>query len=143
MIGVEFEKSNESDTFVQDILAGLNSSNYKVYFLEKEIHDIEIDEDEYSNQKLESFLNKKEKSYIVFLNVQVYKFESEKDEFGSYFEFLKSNCEMIILIYDAIFVEIYFKNNELKEIILSNLNKMHIKYSYKTLDNDQRYIMHV
>lgn len=143
MIGVEFEKNNESDTFLQDILAGLNSSNYKVYFLEKEIHDIEIDENEYGNQKLKSLLNKKEKSYIIFLNAQVYKLKNEKDNFGNYSEFLKSNCELIILIYDAIFVEIYFKDNKLKELILSNLNKMKIKYSCKTLENDQRYTMHV
>lgn len=88
------------------------------------------------------FFNKNE-HLVIFLNLQIYSKGIESSEIKVYDDFVKSNCELILLIVDCREFEIYFKNNEIKDIVLNNLKSQNIIYKIKTIDNDTRYTMYL
>jgi hypothetical protein len=94
-------------------------------------------------RNIEEFLE--ENYYIIFLVMQVYKKGEEKNrqEINTYLDFQNSKCSLIILISDSSDIEMYFKDNELKEQIINNLKSLNIKYEETTLENDTRTKMHV
>lgn len=54
-----------------------------------------------------------------------------------------SNCETIIFISDNNCIEIYIKENKLKEQIIYNLKNNEINRNIKILENDGRYKMYI
>ena len=142
MIGIEFEKENRYDNFLRKLFLGIDLENYDLDFIETEIiaNNEIVKENEFINMVNQSLKNK---YYIIFLNLKIFSKGKNKEEIKNYQEFLNSNCEFILLISDAVYVEMYFKDNYLKEQILKNINSMNIKFNIKTLENDGRYIMSV
>lgn len=142
MIGIEFEKENGDDNFLRKLFWGIDLENYDLDFAETEIiaNNEIVKENEFINMVNQSLNNK---YYIIFLNLKIFSKGKNKEEIKNYQEFLNSNCEFILLISDAVYVEMYFKDNHLKEQILKNINSMNIKFNIKTLENDGRYIMSV
>lgn len=143
MIGIEFEKENEYDNFLKTIFSGIDLENYDLDFTETEIIDNKekiIEKNELLNIVKQSI---NEKYYIIFLNFKIFPKGEKKEKVENYQDFLNSNCEFILLISDAVSVEMYFKDNYLKEQIIKNINSINIKFNIKTLENDGRYIMSV
>ncbi len=141
MIGIEFERPNECNNFLNDLFENINLSNFKINISEDEIY--------YNNQNIcfdKVYVKGKFKSniYIVFLNLKIYpKNNTDYEIIKNYKDFEKSNCQLMILINDVNFVEIYFKNVNLKNAILNNLEKKGIKFNIKTISSDSRIIMSV
>ena len=82
-----------------------------------------------------------EQFVIIFINVQGYKKNSMKSNVNlvSYQDFMKSACEIIVLISDGYLVEIYCKDRDVLRLFAANLKKSGCKdIKYKTLENDGR-----
>ena len=147
MIGLSFE--NKSDiNILKEILKNVDLSSYQFYFTEEELYDRNhMDLTTFGLQEykrnIEEFLN--ENYYIIFLVMQIYKKVEEKNrqEINTYLDFQNSNCSLILLISDSSDIEIYFKDNELKNQIINNLKRLNIEYEETTLENDTRTKMHV
>lgn len=141
MIGIEFERENAHDNFLNELFYDIDLNNFVVDISEDEVYynDYNLETDKiYQNGEFKSG------SYILFINLKIYpKNNNNYEEIKSYEDFIKSDCQLIVLINDVVFVEIYFKDEFLKETILNNLDKKKIKYDIKTLSNDSRYIMSV
>ena len=147
MIGLSFE--NKSDiNILKEILKNVDLSSYQFYFTEEELYDRNhVDLTTFGLQEykrnIEEFIN--ENYYIIFLVMQIYKKGEEKNrqEINTYLDFQNSNCSLILLISDSSDIEIYFKDNELKNQVINNLKRLNIKYEETTLENDTRTKMHV
>lgn len=147
MIGLSFE--NKSDiNILKEILKNVDLSSYQFYFTEEELYDrYHLNLKTFGLQEykrnIEEFLN--ENYYIIFLVMQIYKKGEEKNrqEINTYLDFQNSNCSLILLISDSSDIEIYFKDDELKDQVINNLKRLNIKYEETTLENDTRTKMHV
>ena len=147
MIGLSFE--NKSDiNILKEMFKNVNLSSYQFYLTEEELYDrnhmdLTIFGLQDYKRNIEDFLD--ENYYIIFLVMQVYKKGEEKNrqEINTYLDFQNSKCSLIILISDSSDIEMYFKDNELKDQIINNLKSLNIKYEETTLENDTRTRMHV
>ena len=82
--------------------------------------------------------------YVIFLKVQMYLENVNYCNVNTYEEFLNSDCEMIVLIYDSAFVEIYTKKEDMADIFY----RIAKKHNYKNVDyitdaNDSRVEMNL
>lgn len=145
MIGIELNKENNYDRFINDLLNGIKFNEYKINILENEVMSEDIQNRFLNKYEILDMIKGKDKSkyYILFINLQIFSGEEKNTEIRTYKDFLDSSCEFILLINDGSFVEMYFKNNKIKNIILNNLKDMNIDYIVKTKENDNRYIMSV
>ena len=147
MIGLSFE--NKSDiNILKEMFKNVDLSSYQFYFTEEELYDRNhMDLTTFGLQdykrNIEEFLE--ENYYIIFLVMQVYKKSEEKNrqEINTYLDFQNSNCSLILLISDSSDIEIYFKDNELKNQIINNLKRLNIKYEETTPENYTITKMHV
>lgn len=65
----------------------------------------------------------------------MYKKDSIINEIKTINDFYKSDCELILLVTDNIYVEVYSKNEDYLSIIKNNLLKAGItKWEYKDID---------
>ncbi len=77
---------------------------------------------------------------IIFLKLQAYISKSEYSNISTYDEFIKSDCQLLLLVYDCIFAEIYCKNTDItKAIYNSKINKRYSDVAFITDSNDNRY----
>ena len=136
MIGLEFSLNKSNRKILEDII-NYASLNYEWYISESDIvHNNDsffLDEKYTGAQMKELFENYFD--LIIFLNAQGYKSGAKKSKILEYLDFKKSNCELLLLIYDADYVEIYSKDESL-------LKRLSLKYSndvkVKTEKNDNR-----
>ena len=133
MIGIEFKYSFTLDNFISKIFQNINLEDYKFYFRQQEIIFEDTKETKFkkimNGYEIKNLIENNEKYMIVDLNLHVY-YQNNKEilDLSNYDNFLNSNCQLVILIYDLENVEIYFKDNYLKEKILLNLSFLNIKY---------------
>ena len=147
MIGLSFENKSNIN-ILKEILKNVDLSSYKFYFTEEELYDRNhMDLTTFGLQdykrNIEEFLE--ENYYIIFLVMQVYKKgeEQNRPNINTFLDFQNSNCSLILLISDSSDIEIYFKDNELKNQVINNLKRLNIEYEETTIENDTRTGMHV
>lgn len=145
MIGIELELKNDYGRFINKLLKNIKLSDYKINILEDEVISEKIQNRYLNTNEILDMLKDKDKSKynILFINLQLFPIDAEITEIKIYKDFLDSSCEFILLINDGSFVETYFKNNKIKNIILNNLKDMNIDYTIKTKETDKRYILSV
>ena len=82
--------------------------------------------------------------YIIFLKLQAYFPNGEQFDIHTYEEFQKSDCQLLLLIADSVFVYIYAKDQNLIKSIFDNasINK-YTAVKYITESNDSRTKMDV
>lgn len=119
MLGIRFEIKNEWDSILNKIFYEVDFSECVWKIVEDDVHGKELDrffsKDEYSNDEFMKII--KEEHYPVALNLQMFLKSKMGENVYSYNEFLKSSCQLVLIIVDNIFVDIYAKNeNVLKKI---------------------------
>lgn len=82
--------------------------------------------------------------YIIFLKLQAYFESGEFFDIRTYEEFLASDCQILLLINDTEFIEIYAKDQQIIHEIYNNALAIHCKdVSYIDDSNDIRKKMYV
>ena len=136
--GISFLAKSTVDNDLYRIFKDFLLSKFcNVAFFEGQ-EDIEL----YGVMEGEDFLNKisDENFYAYFLELFVFNTRSQADteEINNYDDFLNSNCELAILIYDSIHVEIYCKDESAIEAIKCKLSDAYENVEYITDLNDIR-----
>lgn len=142
MRGISFEIDNEYGNILYDILCGINVSSMFWSISQDEIYK-ENGKELFTQKNIEgiTFLNKikNERYYTIFAKIVLYSHNFIDEEINDYSEYLNSKAEIVILINDSIYVEIYCKNNDDIEIIKNNAIKIDCSdIEYITDDNDGR-----
>lgn len=142
MIGIEINHNSGYEHVLWDLLQDIELNNYSLNITEQEI--LSKDANGYILWDSTNFLTKiKESYYIIFLNLQLFSKNSQITVINTYEDFLNSACQMLLLISDHNLIEIYFKDENIKHIILQNLKNKNIHYDIKTKENDSRQIMYL
>lgn len=150
--GIEFRIPQERKKILWEILNCIDVSKYDWYNIQnqKEIYsDIDdSDEEQILNQLYyegNSFKNAILRSQnIIFIKLEAYKAKTEKISILTYDEFKNSTCQILLLIYDCEFVEIFAKEQNVIDSLYENAeNKGFLELDYITDANDQRTLMNV
>lgn len=123
--GLKFEISQETANPLLGILAGVNADSYFWFCVQNQ-------EEVWNTKKDSPFFKKadyigeefsdliKQDCYIIFLKLQAYATKSKYYNICTYEEFLKSDAQLLLLIYDCEFVEIYCKNENTSKALYNN-----------------------
>ena len=145
MRGIEFRSPGGYSKILEKLLQNISLEDYEWYASEI---DVLQNEDEKTNtlifpthmtgDKLKSILSKSE--YLInFINLQAYPIGARTRNIMVYEDFLNSSCEIIILIADVTFVEIYVKEREMMCCFIKNAERSGCtNISIKTDLNDGR-----
>lgn len=142
MRGISFKINNEYGNVLYDILYGINISNMFWNISRDEIYK-ENGKDLFTQENLDGiiFLDKikNERYYTIFAKIVSSSHNFIDEEINDYSDYLNNKAEILILICDSIYVEIYCKNIDDIEIIKNNAMKMDcLDIEYITDDNDGR-----
>jgi len=136
MIGISFEIPNNYGSYIKDIFKGLKLEDYYWNIFDSEVLNLQgknlFLNNIYNSNTLSHFNN--ENYYLIFTNFQGYKYKNSYDNIKSYSEFLKSDCEIIVVIVDSIYVDIFAKSSKILNTIRKNAfdnGYMNIKSLYK------------
>ena len=140
MRGIEFECSNGYGTILKDLLEPLTFENYDFYIFEDEI--IKDDENWILPKVISGRAFRKlisESSYLViFVHLQVYKKGAKYKPIKDYQDFINSNCDIVFLLSDNSFVEIYAKEVQIIQTLADNAEKLGYNVAVKLSSNDSR-----
>lgn len=119
---IKFMIDNEYDTILNKIFNGIDLTQYNCRIEEEEVYNevgqVFFNELTYTGKELVEII--KQSHYPNFLNLQFYTGNIANNPIQNYEQFINSNCEMVILIVDSIFVEVYCKNQEnIKKIFIN------------------------
>ena len=139
--GIKFLIPNLTDTFISKILEGICVEQYIWKISEDEVY-LEGESlflsEKLNGQDFRKAINHP-RYYVVFANLQAYPVSSDFCELNTYEDYLKSTCEIVVLITDCIFVDIYCKQQADIEIIKTNaVNNYFCDIEYVTDENDIR-----
>jgi len=144
MRGLTFQIENTYDIYLDKILKNIDDSSYLWKIDEDEVlsinsHDF-FEKDFYPNNEFKNKIS--QTNYLIFANIKLYKNKIDTYQINTYTDFMNSNCLMIILVTDNVFVDIYCKDKKILETIVQNLEQNQIPI-IKIIDkeNDTRKVM--
>jgi len=77
--------------------------------------------------------------YLIFADLKAYPKINQGDDIKTYEDFLKSDCQFVLLVVDSAYVTIYCKDYEsLKSLYENAKNKGFDNLQYITINNDTR-----
>lgn len=147
MIGIECEYISSYERILYDLLKNIKYDEYDWRFVQQEIY-FDVDKNRkvpyiLSGVDFEKMIKSEDKYYCFFVNLQAYPSHQEQAEIKTYSDFVKSKCELIVLLSDNSFIEVYAKSSFLLQQIIDNIESKNISYQIKTIDNDGRTSMYV
>lgn len=113
--GISFQIPQANTNTLYKILNGLNITEYDWQYIadQSEVWDVSSTKDFFLQTYYtgDSFLNLiQQNHYIIFLKLQAYLQPDQPENIHTYSDFIKSNCQLLLLIYDCEYVEIYAKS---------------------------------
>lgn len=129
--GISFLKENGRGRLCE-IFDGIDVTDFNWYYVDDESEVwTDKENEEYFDKK---YYNGKEFSrcidkngYVIFLKLQAYLGDAKTENITSYEEYVKSNCQIIVLIYDCEYVEIYCKDTELIKAVFEQAQRMNYR----------------
>lgn len=146
--GIQLEIPNEWGTHLGTVLEPFKISHFDWYIGGEEAYQ-ETGEGNFQpmfqgeiygmkGQDLNDIL-KSSRYYIIFANFKAYPKGESIEDVPTYEEFLKSQCQLALLVIDSSYVTVYCKDNKLlDELYLNALRNGFEKVEYITNENDFR-----
>lgn len=122
MRGVSFKISNPKGLPLLQIFACVNVKNYYWYVIDNQndswdSHMERLLLDHFSYDGFSFYEAIQQEHFVIFLKLQAYLLHDKYDEILSYDDFQKSECQLLLLIHDCCYVDIYIKDQAIiKEI---------------------------
>lgn len=145
--GISFEIPNEYGNFLKEILEPIDITLYDWYIGGEESYVVE-------NNQLEPLFSQeifglegttlnriieKPNQYLIFLNIKAFTKGKQVVEVSTFEEYVKSDCELALIVIDSSYVFIYCKENDkLEQLHRNAVVKGYEKLEYMTNDNDFR-----
>ncbi|MUT67964.1 DUF2691 family protein [Paenibacillus sp. NEAU-GSW1] len=146
--GLIFEIPNEYGNFLEEILSPFDMTLYDWYVGGEEsyfVNDNQLVEPLFPNEEfgLDGAILKRTienmKQYLIFVNIKAYPKGKIVEDISTFDEFLKSDCQLVLLVVDSAYVTIYCKDKIQIDALYKNaVNKGYEKVEYVTDDNDFR-----
>ena len=137
MIGLQFKVKNEYNNFLLKILASVNVEQYDWDIITDDIIDANNpkDNDGIFNAATidgQHFLHSilKESYYLIFVDLKSFPVGSKHAQIRVFEDFVNSECQIILLCVDSIFIELYCKDQQILETIYKNC----LKYGFEDVE---------
>lgn len=129
MLGYKFEIEENCNNFLNVLLSNINLNKYYVFIKEDEIIPDSIsslDDNSLFRNSVYKYLDfskelESKKYQSIFMRIDFSKSDISKEEISSPKEYLQSSIEMLIIVTDSIYGEVYCKNQGILSKILVNL----------------------
>ena len=150
--GVSFRIRQDDGRILCSILKSINIRKYTWYNIQNQEEAWDIAEGNRGKEFLEKACYDgnsmwecmNQKHYIIFLKLEAFLQQNSGLNVQTYEEFQKNDCEILLLIYDCEYVEIFLKENRLSEKIYNSAVEQGFEdVEYITDINDRRRIMDV
>ncbi|NLP13487.1 MAG: DUF2691 family protein [Clostridium sp.] len=124
---LDIRVKNEYSNYLNKILNGINLLNYMWYintddFIYPENSSPEENFFGASILSGEEFFRciSRDNYYMIFADIKAYPVGGESTEIETFEDFLKSNCELVFLCTDSIFIEFYCKDRDILDKVYNN-----------------------
>ena len=133
---------------LSELLEGVDIRDYVWAIDHKEVYspdtDHRFDQETLCGESFAEAINTPPEYLLHMGEFKAFQKESDMVKVETYSDFISSNCQIIILVADSRFIDIYAKDISVLEIIKENANKYGCeKTEYISADNDERRFMHV
>ena len=140
MLGYKFIIEENTSNVLKELLSNINLNKYYVFIKEDEIIPDSIsslDDNSLFRNSVYKYLDfskelEGKKYQSIFMRIDFSKSDISKEEISSPKEYLQSSIEMLIIVTDSIYGEVYCKNQEVLSKILANLRN---SKSFKEINN--------
>ncbi len=145
--GISFISENSYSIF-PIITRSIKIKDYDWYVIENGVydgktHDSALKVAKYNGASLKNCLESDE-IFVLYANIQAYPLQHAYKIINSYDDYFNSDCEIVILIYDSLYIEIYSKDIEIIKCIEYYIhNNGFNEISYITDNNDSRTAFYV
>ncbi len=123
--GVSFSIIPNEQEKLLNLVRSMNTENYAWSYIASQSEIITqdqggnyLEDDSYNGNAVLDLFG--ENNYIIFLKLQAYVSQDPDDEIHTYIEFVDSSCQILFLLYDCEFVEIYMKNADSSRRLYEN-----------------------
>lgn len=129
MLGYKFIIEENTSNVLKELLSNINLNKYYVFIKEDEIIPDSIsalDDNSLFRNSVYKYLDfskelESKKYQSIFMRIDFSKSDISKEEISSPKEYLQSSIEMLIIVTDSIYGEVYCKNQGILSKILVNL----------------------
>ncbi|MCM3630407.1 DUF2691 family protein [Paenibacillus glycanilyticus] len=147
--GIQLEIPNEWGRHLGEVLEPINISNFDWYIGGEEAYQ-KTGEGEFEplfqgeiygmkGQELSEILKSSSEYYIIFANFKAYPQGESIQNVLTYEEFLNSQCQLVLLVFDSSYVALYCKDNNMIDDLYLNATRIGFKnVEYITNENDFR-----
>ncbi|MBD2864033.1 DUF2691 family protein [Paenibacillus oceani] len=146
--GIQLEIPNEWGSHLGEVLEPFNISHFDWYIGGEEAYQYTEGDDfkplfqgeiyGMKGQDLSEIL-KSTRYYIIFANFKAYPRGESIEDVLTYEEFLKSQCQLVLIVIDSSYLTVYCKDNKmLDDLYLNAIRKGFEKVEYITDENDFR-----
>ena len=142
--GISFEITQKATYTLWDIFGTVDTEPFYWYVVQEQT-------ETWNKPFGEDFFNKEiypgdefskaiqEKHFIVFLKLQAYSCVQNFQNISTYEDFKQSDCQILVLVYDCSFAEVYAKNKVVLQAVHQRATQMRYKnLTYITDQNDAR-----
>lgn len=144
--GISFLIANRYGSYLGEVLKPFNTTDFNWLIGGEESYFVEDDtlgkplfpEDSIvlDGKILKNIIEKNE-YYLIFADLKAYPKGNNPADIKTYDEFLKSNCQLVLLVVDTIYMIIYCKDSEKLESLFQNAKlKGYEDLQYITDEND-------
>jgi len=151
--GIRFEIPNAYGRFLGEILKPMEVSNFDWFIGEEESYfvvDDTLGDDLFpdvimgmNGEELQKIIDDNE-YYLIFANLKAFPKGSQITDVITYEDYVESECQMVLLVIDSIYVTVYCKDLEKVEELYNHINRQGFEsLEYLTDENDTRTILSV
>lgn len=150
MIGLDIKIPNNRGQYLLDLFSNVEILKYNWSIQHEEI--LCYENNKYIDTKMlfpqiwmngGDFLKQisSENYYIIFADIQACPLAKEKTTIETYQDFLDSDCELVFLCVDSMFVEVYGKNETILQQIMTNCKQFQFEVKEILLQDAQKRTM--
>lgn len=124
MIGLQFKRMNEYNKFLGDILQNVKSQKKYWHIIENEVLDSKGNDlffkTIYDDESFKRIVD--QVHYPIFLKICLFN-DDKKNKIDTYEDFENGECNLLLIVTDCEYVEIYAKSEELLKQIEANAKR--------------------
>ncbi|MEL7568270.1 MAG: DUF2691 family protein [Dehalobacterium sp.] len=141
MIGLDIQVKNVYNNYLYKIFYGIDLLNYLweiitddfLYYEHGEIQEQFFGADVMNANEFIKCISR-DSYYMIFVDIKAYRLGSEHMKIKTLEDFLKSDCEMILLCTDSTFIEFYCKDRDILDKVYNNcIGDNFVKTEYKSV----------
>lgn len=144
MIGIRFEIPNEWNNYLSLIFNDVDDKSFNWIISDEEIFLADYSdlfkESIYKNSTFKEVISNN-KYYLISGNILAFKSSNYKD-INTYEDFQNSDCEILVVVVDSYYVDVYVKNDKILEQIRNNAIDNKFKNIEYIIKGSNRNIFH-